>query len=213
MKTTTFIFGLALCHTGLAQQKPALPIPIEIIAGPSQMQYVSIVDRSLPGTDRFGFFGFTTYTYDHRSEVPATEFLTNLSLTYDVSRSFKLATGISLNSVAGRSYFAGVQYSFANENWLVVVVPAIFASKTLALESLSFVEFKPKISNQLRLYTRLQTLYNYEATMLSHNRSYLNARLGLSHGKMTFGLGRNADFYGPAKYRGVSYGLFLRANL
>lgn len=72
------------------------------------------------------------------------------------------------------------------------------------------LEFKPRIDDNLSLYTRLQIFYDYNLGEDHHDRSYIDIRIGPEFGSFAFGAGANWDWYGPLKIFKENYGLFVR---
>ena len=75
-------------------------------------------------------------------------------------------------------------YNYANRDWVVVNYPRIDLSRNGNIEGFGMVEFKPKINENLSLYTRSQGLYTVtlkanELLPNRHQRSYVIARAGL----------------------------------
>ncbi|KPM47381.1 hypothetical protein AFM12_16205 [Jiulongibacter sediminis] len=118
-----------------------------------------------------------------------------------------------INHVTGFRKQVGLQYSYANQKWLVVLVPVVDLADGHNLEMMDLVEFKPKINDKLKLYTRLQGLIIYDPTEKHHSRSYITARLGLSVKNYQFGLGHTTDWYGENRFVKQNTGLFARVLL
>ena len=138
--------------------------------------------------------------------------LINLA-TYPLSKTVSIAGGAQLHSVRGLVPSAGFQFVKANPTWMVFALPLISFLPDRAFEMISFVEFKPKIDDKLRVYSRVQTMYSYSLTNEHHGRSFLQLRLGLSHKRMTYGVGVDYDYYGKDSFKYENYGAFLKLNL
>ncbi len=72
------------------------------------------------------------------------------------------------------------------------------------------IEFKPLLTQSMRLYTQIQGLYNHNFTNKNHERSFYNFRLGLKINKITFGAGARLDYYGAKKLNKENYGAFFK---
>ncbi len=93
--------------------------------------------------------------------------------------------------------------------WLVVFNTNLQLEPTTNFEGVGVVEYKPIISKKLRLYSRLQVLYNQNLNKGNHERSFVYLRLGVTRKKSSFGLGLNFDFYGANTMREEGYGVFI----
>jgi hypothetical protein len=124
-----------------------------------------------------------------------------------------VAGGATLNYVTGFRPTAGLQYTLANRQWLLVLLPRMDLRDDNNLEGFALLEYKPRLTKTLGLYSRLQGLYNYNTRQEYHDRSYLYARLGLTYQHYAFGFGANFDQYGPFRAAASTYGAFIRAEL
>jgi hypothetical protein len=135
--------------------------------------------------------------------------MTQASLTFEIAKGFKLSSGFHLTPVTGIRPSAGLIYSFANQNWLVVSNPRVDLAKDVNVEELLLVEYKPKINDKLHFYSRIQCLYGYNTSSHEHSRSYVNTRAGITYREFSFGAGTNIDYYGPMKHNENSFGGFV----
>ncbi|MDZ7879956.1 MAG: hypothetical protein U5L45_19920 [Saprospiraceae bacterium] len=69
------------------------------------------------------------------------------------------------------------------------------------------------ITPKIGLYTRFQGLYVYNPTEAHHERSFLSVRTGLSIKNYQFGIGADANWYGPFKVFKENVGVFVRTQL
>jgi hypothetical protein len=108
---------------------------------------------------------------------------------------------------------AGVQYVFANPKWLVVFAPTIYLTESKEIETFALLENKTPLSQKVKLYTRIQGLFNQNTVENVHERSYLYLRLGVNLRNLSYGIGANFDRYAPIKISKTNYGVFLKAEL
>lgn len=196
-----------------AQSDSASPTPVELMQGNQKLYSLLIVNRALsPGSD-WGFLNVTTFSATNHNEVPRNEFFSTSLLSYPVYRKFRIASGVNLNEVVGLNYFSGFQYATVAGYWLIVLVPGIYFPEQSSFETLALIEFRPPLSQRIKLYTRLHTLYNTGLADGQHNRSYGYLRLGLSVKTLSFGVGLNADWYGPVRSQQENFGIFIRTEL
>jgi hypothetical protein len=192
---------------------PSPPIPVEIFAGHSYLNFQMIVAKPLQESSRFGFFNVTNFNGNYDNDLRKNEFLSQALLNYEILKGFSLAAGATMNYMTGFRPTVGLQYLYGSRKWLVVALPRIDLRDDFNFETFALVEFKPQLTEKLGLYTRAQGLYNHNTEQEFHDRSYLYLRAGLSVRNYQFGLGANFDRYGPLKINGENYGFFLRAQI
>lgn len=196
-----------------AQSDSASPTPVELMQGNQKLYSLLIVNQSLAPESALGFLHVTTFSGANPNKASRNEFFSSSLLSYPVYRKFRIASGVNLNEVVGLNYFSGFQYATVTGYWLIVLVPGIYFSEQSSFETLVLIEFRPPLSQRVKLYTRLHTLYNTSLSEGQHNRSYGYLRLGLSVKTLSFGLGMNADWYGPLRSQENNFGVFIRTEL
>ena len=82
-----------------------------------------------------------------------------------------------------------------------------------SMEAAGLVEFKPVLSENLRLFTRIQGFYSHDLEKNERERGILNFRLGLTVKKYTVGLGSNFDYYRPSVNEIQNFGGFVRVDI
>jgi hypothetical protein len=189
------------------------PIPIEAFAGNSYFNFQMIVNKPLAEKSKFGFFNVTSFSGNYKNNPMRNEFLSQGLLTYEVLKGFSLAAGVTMNYKTGLRPTTGVQYVFANREWLLVILPRVDLRDDFNAETFGLIEYKPQLKQKIGLYSRIQVLYNHNSKQEFHDRSYLYARIGLSFRNFQCGLGANLDRYSPAKINGENFGIFLRTQL
>ncbi len=196
-----------------AQSISVPPTPVEMMQGHKKFYSLLVVNRPLELESSWDFFNVTTFSANNHNEVSRNEFFSTSLISYPVYHNVRVASGVNLNSVVGLNYFSGFQYSRMNGHWLIVLVPGIYFKDKSSFEALALMEFTPPISKRLKLYTRIHALYNAGLADWHHNRSYNYLRLGLTVGSISFGVGLNADWYGPFRLLEKNYGIFIRTEL
>jgi hypothetical protein len=86
-------------------------------------------------------------------------------------------------------------------------------SKDRNVDGVVLVEYKPRINERWRFYSRLQGMYAHNTEKGTHSRSFATARAGFSFKDFTFGAGTNIDYYGPIKHNENSFGGFISCLL
>jgi hypothetical protein len=193
--------------------KPSPPIPVEAFAGNKGLVFQMIVSKHFSPKSRFGFFNVTNFVGDYNTSNQKNQYLSQSLITADIYKGFSVNAGVTMNYMTGFRPTAGLQYVFANREFLAVVLPRIDLTQTYNFETFGLVEYKPKFKNNWGLYTRVQGLYNHNTKLDFHDRSYVWLRIGASYKNYQFGLGGNFDFYGPMKVNENSFGVFLRTEL
>ena len=204
-------------QTNNLQTGPA-PIPIEIFAGDKALTFQLIVSKQFSPKSRFGFFNVTNFMGGYKQASQTAEFFSQSSLTAEVWKGISLTTGLSAIGSSNSSLItvrptAGLQYLFANRDFVVVVLPRFDLTQTYNFETFVVFEYKPMLSKNWGIYTRLQGLYNYNTKLDFHEVSSVYLRVGLSYKNFQFGLGSNHDFYGPDSYNINNVGIFIKTNL
>ncbi|MES2795876.1 MAG: hypothetical protein V4683_07925 [Bacteroidota bacterium] len=210
----TIIF-IGFIQTSIAQEKPAIspPVPPEIMLGNERIFFQMSVSKPINTESKFGFFNITTFQTDYKNTKIEQDFVSVSWLHYKIWKGLSPFAGVAMNQAIGFNTITGLQYVFANKEWLVVVAPLMYLKATKDLEYFSKVEFKPALSEKVNLYTNLQILYNKNSKDNLHNRSYLYGRIGLTAKHLTYGLGANFDYYSPLKINKNNFGVFMRADL
>lgn len=186
----------------------SVPINTEVLGSNRGLAFQMIIDKKIKSVPKLGFFSVTSLVGEW-GEDQVNDYMTQASLTYEIIKGLKLAGGFHVTPVKGMRPIAGLIYSKATPDWLFVANSRIDFSRDTNIEGMFLVEYKPKISNNWRLYTRIQALYEYSSIIDMQTRSYLMARAGVSYKEITFGLGTNIDYYGPEKFNENSYGIFI----
>ncbi|WP_310594076.1 hypothetical protein [Flavobacterium sp.] len=184
------------------------PINTEILLSNRGMTLQMIINKNFQTIPKLGFFSVTNLVGEWNTNQ-VNDYMTQASLTFEIAKGFKLSSGFHLTPVTGIRPSAGLIYSFANQNWLVVSNPRVDLAKDVNVEELLLVEYKPKINDKLHFYSRIQCLYGYNTSSHEHSRSYVNTRAGITYREFSFGAGTNIDYYGPMKHNENSFGGFV----
>ncbi len=208
-----FIFIGAFGASFFAQEVAPSPIPVELVVGNHRFGLQAIMNKPLPNTKKWTFFS-VSYVESHKiNDFSDVDFVSISQVAYRLFKGFSLSAGMHVNRVHGLSPSAGFQYSFVNSKWLFVFMPNFIFTKEKNIEVFSLVEYKPQITEKLKLYSRIQVLYNQTLSSNTHDRSYLQLRLGLDYKKFQAGFATNFDFYGSDRIFKDNFGVFLRTSL
>lgn len=209
-----FIILLSIIHGNAFAQKEmqipptSPPINMEVLGSNRGLAFQLIIDKKFKSIPKLGVFSVTSLVGEW-DKNGINDYMAQSSLTYEILKGLKLATGFHLTPVKGMRPIAGLVYTLANPTWLFVANSRVDYSRDTNVEGLVLVEYKPKINDIWRIYSRLQGLYEYNTIINMQTRSYLMARAGLSYKEFSFGLGSNIDYYGPEKHNENSFGGFV----
>ncbi|MGG9963187.1 hypothetical protein [Ferruginibacter sp. SUN106] len=198
-------------------QNKGIPIPIEIFVGNKAFAFQLIVSKQFSPKSRFGFFNVTNFTGDYKTTNQTSDFFSQSLLTAEIWKGISLTAGLSAIGSSNTSTTvrptAGLQYLFANRDFVVVILPRFDLTQTYNFETFAVFEYKPMLSKNWGIYSRLQGLYNYNTKLKFHEISSIYLRVGLSYKNVQFGLGSNLDFYGPDYNSTSNFGLFIKTDL
>jgi hypothetical protein len=222
MKMTVVVrFATMICFstfysTGFAQQKEIQfknpPLNTEALFSNRGMSFQMIMNKQIQSVPKFGFFSITNLVGEWKNNR-VDDHMTQAHVTYTLGKGFKLGGGFHLTPVTGIRPSAALIYSKASENWLVVANARVDLSKDRNVESVVLIEYKPKINEKWRFYSRLQGLYAHNTVKGTHSRSFAVARAGFNFKDFTFGAGTNIDYYGPMRRNENSFGGFISCLL
>lgn len=216
IKKINYVFIVLLCiisGNAYSQEKIEIsvinpPINTELLFSNRGIAFQMIIDKKFNSIPKLGVFSVTSLVGEWDDDK-INDYMTQSSLTYEIVKGLKLAGGFHVTPVKGMRPIAGLIYTKANPNWLFVVNSRIDFSKDTNVEGMFLVEYKPKINDKWRFYSRAQALYEYSTVIDMQTRSYVMTRAGLSYKEITFGIGTNVDYYGPEKHNENSIGGFL----
>lgn len=210
MKSLYFIFSASFLLGIAPVFAQPTPTPIEFLFGNNRIQG-QIISRKSFGEGPVGLFSLTNLAGDYgNTDASNNEVISNLHLTFQLTKHIRLAGGASFHSVKGFVPQAGLQFQISQKQLLLVVNPTVEFNHQIALGSIAILEYRPTLKKGLDLYTRLQALYVQNLSLHAHERSFVLSRLGLSFKQFTPGIGFNLDYYGPTKRFKQNTGVFLR---
>jgi hypothetical protein len=184
-------------------------IPIETMLGNRNVNYLSILNARIGNSNTLGYFSVITIATPYDEANGLNELVFSNALTYKLTNKLFITGGLQYHFLKGVAPTSGFQFFSANPKWLFVVSSNIAFARNSSFQNVGIVEFKPKLTNFLKLYTRLQGIYNMKLQNSLHERSLLYLRTGLTFQQTSVGLGFNIDFYGASKTRRENFGLFV----
>ena len=203
---------MSLTFSAIGQEKMSPPIPFEINFGHNKYAAQLILNRQLPGTKKFYFFSVNYVEIDYENNSNSLEFVSASQIAFDLHKGFGVTTGLSANR-GGMAPSLGLRYIYAHPEFVVGLFPAFVFTKDKNISLFGLVEYRPKLTEKLSLYSRVQGLYSHNLSLQDHERSYMQFRLGIGIKRYDFGLSANLDYYNPMKAFADNYGVFLKVNL
>lgn len=170
------------------------------------------MNKKFSNESKFSFLSVTSFESSYNNDINNLDFINNSQIGYEIYKGIGIASGLSVNRVSGLTPTIGPEYVISNQKLLLVITPSYQFGKNKNIVGLVIIEYKPKLTEKLNLYTRFQTLYNHNTNQNQHERSYLQFRLGFGIGDYKFGLATNLDYYGANKIYKDNYGIFIRHN-
>jgi hypothetical protein len=207
MRKILFIFfNLILINT--FAQKDNTTIPIELLIGHRRTNFQLNVNRSIYKNIRF--MSMTSASADYKNTKEESDLIMNNTVTYQFYKNFNFGLGVQYHYFKGFIPELSASAIYANQTWTLLLNPYFQLLPTINLETVAMIEFKPLLTQSMRLYTQIQGLYNHNFTNKNHERSFYNFRLGLKINKITFGAGARLDYYGAKKLNKENYGVFFK---
>ena len=193
------------------------PIPIELFAGNQGFSFQLILSKQFSPTSKFGFFNVTSFASGYKQANQTTSFISQSCLTAEVWKGFSAVAGLSAMGFPATPLevrpTAGEQYLLFSRDVSFFVLPRFDLTQTYNFETLAVLEYKPMLSKNWGIYTRVEGLYNYNTKLGYHEITEINLRLGLSYKNVQFGVGSIHDFYGPDAYNVNNFGIFIKTDL
>ena len=119
------------------------PIPVEVFAGNKGLVFQMIVSKHFSPKSRFGFFNVTNFVGDYETTNQKNQYLSQSLITADIWKGFSVNAGVTMNYMTGFRPTAGLQYVFANREFLAVVLPRFELKQTRNFLTFGLVEYKP----------------------------------------------------------------------
>jgi hypothetical protein len=189
----------------------AQKLPIEILAGHNAINTQFIVNKKFSETSKFGIFSVINFNmpYD-RQNVIYKYHIVQANIFYSLSKHISVFAGGFTNP---KDYGAslGLQTRLPFKNGMFFISNRNSILTNYSSEFLVMTEFRPKLTDKLHLYSRLQIMTETDFTEAKRNFQML--RLGLGFKQYQFGLGATFDQFGSKPIKEENYGIFVRAEL
>ncbi len=209
-KLLTFI-SLNLFFISVYSQSNNSPVPFEIFAGNNRSSVQLNLKRTI--CNKIDFSNLTIATADYKNTVSENELIMINSFVYQFHKNINIGGGLQYHFKKGFIPNVSISLNHIDATWMFLLTPYFQFLPTRNIETICIIEFKPKLTEKLRLYSRVQGLYNYNFAYNGHERSFFDFRLGLKINKFAFGAASNIDYYGPKKIFKENYGAFLKIDM
>ncbi|MCY4560879.1 MAG: hypothetical protein OXC03_00900 [Flavobacteriaceae bacterium] len=197
--------------------KPAMaqnsqpPMPLEVFIGGEKSYMEFVISRSFSPGSNFSFFAVPNLTASYKNDKDVNEIVIPAQISYQTKIGLGAFIGVNMNNVTGVKPVAGPLHFYATKEILLSTMPSIALDRSV-LSFFGVYEFKPSLSDDLSLYSRVQILVKHDTVINAHARSYLYLRFGIRLKSFTTGLGFNLDWIGPERNYENSFGPFVGWN-
>ncbi|ASK32828.1 hypothetical protein CEY12_19155 [Chryseobacterium sp. T16E-39] len=208
-------FGYAVFVQGQsndAKQDINPPVVFEILTGNVGIASQLNISKNFKDIPGLSFFSVSNIS-SKWNEKNAKDAMSQFNLAYEFVKGFRVFGGIHYTPSTGLRPSVMMLYSYVGDEITVVIGPRIDLADNSNLEGFGMVEYKPKLNDHWKVYSRLQGLYAQSLKGGIHARSYLMVRAGMSYKDYSFGLGANFDAYGPERMIKNNVGVFVAARL
>ncbi|VTP91743.1 hypothetical protein [Sphingobacterium daejeonense] len=188
------------------------PVMVETVVGSRGVQSQIIMDKSFQSLPKFGFFNVSSIVGEW-GEREVKDGMVQSYLTYNIYKGLKVNAGFLYASPVGILPSGGLMYTYGSQRFTAVVFQRIDLADKPNTESIVLLEYKPRISEKLDFYSRVQGQYIHHISTDTHTKSAIFLRAGLKYREFTFGAAFNADYYGPDKTIMNNIGGFLGVAL
>ena len=187
----------------------AQPVPIELMIGHKYGTVNLIYDRHFSQNSRFGLFHMNTVQFDFKNKM-YNSFILQDQLYFELIINFRIAGGV-VYSNGGLNTTAGLQYVYGGKKLFFLCAPRINIKNNPSYDLMTIIQYKPEISDHLKLYTRFELLHLFDSG--GNIKSYQWIRIGLEINGIQFGLAADFDEYGPSPSTKSNFGVFIRKEI
>lgn len=188
------------------------PVTMESLVGNRGLMYQLIVNKKFQSIPRLGFFSVTNGTGAWEREL-VPDIMSQAHLTYGLFKGLDITSGMQYTPVYGFRPVAGLIYTYASPELLMILNPKVDLASDMASEAMGLLEYKPRLNENFNFYSRIQGLYGFVPKSGNHNRSYVMLRAGLNFREFSFGIAGNFDWYGPMNQYQKNVGVFMNVLL
>ncbi len=194
-----------------SQQRPQPPVSVELMFGDKKSAVLMGMNKQIVGPLRYNSITSASSYYSLNTGKPDLVMIN--SFLYQMHPNIAAGAGLQYHFLKGLVPSVSLNFGYADPVWLISVMPFINMRPETNSENVAIVEFKPQLTDKLKLYSHALALYNHNITLSEHDRSFYYFRLGLTMGQFTVGAAANIDYYGPQKFNENNYGGFVKINI
>ncbi len=186
---------------------------VEEMVGDKRQFLQLMVNKVFVEKKKIGLLSISSYASDNKDNGRNNEFQNTTFIYHHLFKGISINSGESFTSVDGLKNFVGLQYMYQGKTLSLIYMPSYYFLNSHNISNFALIEYRPAISENWSVYSRLQLHYNHDLENESHFRSYSYSRLGLTYQYFSFGLAHNFDRYGADKKTKTNYGIFLKLAL
>jgi hypothetical protein len=187
----------------------AQPVPVELMMGNKYGTVNLVYAKNFSQTSKLGFFHMNTVQFDYKDKLKNGFIIQDL-LFVEAVKNLRVAGGVVYNN-GGFNPTVGLQYVYGGKKVFFLCAPRINIEKEESYDIMTTIQYKPEISERVKLYTRLQLLNVFDKG--GNIKSYQWIRLGLEVRGIQFGLAADVDEYGPNPSATSNFGIFIRKEI
>ncbi|KMQ69114.1 hypothetical protein ACM39_03105 [Chryseobacterium sp. FH2] len=188
------------------------PVIFEVLSGDKGAALQLNINKTFKDIPKLSFFSVSNIS-SKWNEKNAKDAMSQFNLAYEFTTGFRILGGVHYTPSTGLRPSVSILYSYIAENITVIVAPRIDLSDNSNLEGFGMIEYRPKLNEKWKVYSRLQGLYAQSVRDGAHARSYVMIRMGLNYSDYSFGFGANFDKYGQDKITKNNFGIFAAVRL
>ncbi len=186
--------------------------PLEFMAGDRYLHYQHSVSRSFKPESTVGWQHIATLVKRYNTRIEKggmqDELMNQAYLTLQIHQLLVIKGGLFYTHIGGYQPSVGLQFSSRNKHLSTMLSPRVDLTANGSYEMFAMFEYFPSLSQNKKLYTRLQAMSNFSAD--HHNRSYQQLRVGVSINTFQVGAGITFDQYGTSGTIYCNSGVFVR---
>lgn len=201
----------ALGYQGYSQERKAPSLGFENLIGLIRSNSNLTVHKTIQGN--FKFMNSTSLSAYYQREKGLTELVSVNSIGYQFHKNLTAYSGLQYHFIKGFMPHIAINFSYVTPGFLFSITPYYNFMPFKGIETIAIVEFKPRLSEKLRLFTRVQGFYGHNLDAGDWARGMFYSRLGLSLNQYTFGLANQFDYYNPGNKKILDYGAFFKLAL
>lgn len=175
MKKSVYIFYMLLLLPVVGMSQDTIsksrsiiiqpPVPVEIFAGNRAISYQHVLSKNV-FKNRFNFFNLAAFDAEYDA-APENEFVISSLLAYNIGKGFSIGVGGEIQP-PGANFIAGLQYTYATDQFLLVLFPSFTLNKASQFAQFTLLEYRHRLNQRLRGYLRIQGLFSTNFT--TYNR-------------------------------------------